>query len=269
VRQNLQFGLRRTDERQIGEAAVIDHLGLGPLLARHPIHLSGGERQRVAIGRALLAQPRLLLFDEPLAALDRQAAHQILPKLREMAQMYGVPMIYVAHDIVELERIADVLVLMNQTGTIAASGPLTAMLTDLTLPFAQARDAAVVLEMTAGAYDAAYGLTQCSTPQLTLTVPAPLGPAGTKIRLRIRASDVSLARVRPEASSILNILPARILEALPQAGPHISLVLGVGAGDMPVRLLCAITRRSWDALGLQQGETVFAQIKAVALAESR
>lgn len=267
VRENLRFGLKRAAGRRIGEDSVIECLGLEALLARYPAHLSGGERQRVAIGRALLAQPRLMLMDEPLAALDREAAHEILPKLRDIAAMFAVPVIYVAHDMAELERIADRLILMRRDGRIAATGALTEMLTDLSLPFARARDAAVVLELTVGAYDEAYGLTVCSSPQLSLTIPARLGAPGTDLRLRIRASDVSLVKARPEGSSILNILAARILEADAPAGPHINLVLGVG--EAPVRLLCAITRKSWDALGLRPGDAVFAQIKAVALAESR
>jgi molybdate transport system ATP-binding protein len=269
VRQNLHFGLKRASERRIGEAEVIGILGLEPFLARNPASLSGGERQRVAIGRALLAQPRLMLLDEPLAALDRDAAHQILPKLREISQIFAVPVIHVAHDMAELERIADALVLMRQDGRVAASGPLAAMLTDLSLPFARQRDAAVVLVLTAGDYDESYGLTTCASAQFSLTVPARLGPKGSEIRLRICASDVSLACERPLGSSILNILPARILEAETNAGPHINLVLGLGEDETPTRLLCAITRKSWDGLGLRLGANVFAQIKAVALAESR
>ena len=267
VRQNLHFGRRRAGERRIGEDEVIDILGLEPFLHRYPVHLSGGESQRVAIGRALLAQPRLLLLDEPLAALDRAAAHQILPQLREISQIFALPVIHVAHDLAELERIADRLVLMRADGRIAATGPLAAMLTDLSLPFARQGDAAVVLDLTVGAYDEAYGLTSCAVAEFSLLVPARLGPQGSAIRLRIRASDVSLARTRPEDSSILNILPASILEAAAGDGPHINLVLGLG--EPPVRLLCAITRKSWDALELQVGAPVFAQIKAVALAESR
>jgi molybdate transport system ATP-binding protein len=264
VRQNLRFGLKRAADRGIGEADVIECLGLEPLLERYPVKLSGGECQRVAIGRALLAQPRLMLMDEPLAALDRAAAHQILPKLREISAAFSVPIIHVAHDMAELERIADFLVLMHQ-GQITAAGPLAALLTDLTLPIALRQEAAVVLDFWSGTYDAAYGLTECISPALNLTIPGQLGPPGTHVRLRIPASDVSLVKTRPLDSSILNILPARILEVEASAGPHISLVLGIGGA----RLLCAITRKSWDVLGLRPGDTVFAQVKAVALAEQR
>jgi molybdate transport system ATP-binding protein len=269
VRQNLEFGLRRAGERRIREAEVIEILGLARLLARYPATLSGGERQRVAIGRALLAQPRLMLMDEPLAALDREAADQILPRLRDIAAMFAVPLVHVTHDIAEMERIADRLVLMRYDGTVAATGELGAMLTDLSLPFARQRDAAVVLALTAGEYDEAYGLTVCRAPQLALTIPALLGSPGSEVRLRIKASDVSLIKTWPLGSSILNVLPARILEADAAAGPHINLVLGIGEGAAPVRLLCAITRKSWDTLALRPGDAVFAQIKAVALAESR
>jgi len=264
VRENLRFGLRRVGNARITEDSVIDFLGLEALLARAPATLSGGERQRVAIGRALLAQPRLMLMDEPLAALDRDSAHQILPKLRELSARFGVPMVYVSHHMPEIERLADHLLLMKE-GHVIAAGPLPALITDLSLPFATQQDAAVVLELEAGIYDEAYDLTSCTAAGLTLTVPGRLGPAGSTIRLRIRASDVSVAKDRPTASSILNTLAARILAVETGSGPHVSLVLGGG----PVRLLSSITRKSWDTLGLRVGDEVFAQIKAMALAESR
>ena len=264
VRENLRFGLRRVGNVRITEDSVIDFLGLEPLLARAPATLSGGERQRAAIGRALLAQPRLMLMDEPLAALDRDSAHQILPKLRELSARFGVPMVYVSHHMPEIERLADHLLLMKE-GHVIAAGPLPALITDLSLPFATQQDAAVVLELEAGIYDEAYDLTSCTAAGLTLTVPGRLGPAGSTIRLRIRASDVSVAKDRPTASSILNTLAARILAVETGSGPHVSLVLGGG----PVRLLSIITRKSWDTLGLRVGDEVFAQIKAMALAESR
>ena len=264
VRENLRFGLRRVGNVRITEDSVVDFLGLEPLLARAPATLSSGERQRAAIGRALLAQPRLMLMDEPLAALDRDSAHQILPKLRELSARFGVPMVYVSHHMPEIERLADHLLLMKE-GHVIAAGPLPALITDLSLPFATQQDAAVVLELEAGIYDEAYDLTSCTAAGLTLTVPGRLGPAGSTIRLRIRASDVSVAKDRPTASSILNTLAARILAVETGSGPHVSLVLGGG----PVRLLSSITRKSWDTLGLRVGDEVFAQIKAMALAESR
>jgi molybdate transport system ATP-binding protein len=264
VRENLRFGLKRARGGRISEAEIVAHLGLEGLLGRYPVSLSGGERQRVAIGRALLAQPELLLLDEPLAALDRGAAHEILPRLRELAGRFAVPVLYVTHDIAELERIADRLVLMRQ-GRMDAAGRLTEMLTDFALPFARQRDAAMVLELVAGDYDEAYGLTACAGQGLSLIIAGRVGAPGAALRLRIRASDVSLARTRPEGSSILNILPARVLELEAGEGAYVNLVLAAGQA----RLLCAVTRKSWDVLGLAPGDEVYAQIKAVALAESR
>ncbi|WP_255643064.1 molybdenum ABC transporter ATP-binding protein [Acidocella sp. KAb 2-4] len=263
VRENLRFGLRRAKGApRITDAAVIDALGLEPLLARAPAGLSGGERQRVAIGRALLAQPRLLLLDEPLAALDREAAQQILPRLREVSRLFAVPAVYVSHDLAEIEQIADYLLLMRPGGRIAARGELGALLTDPALPFAARRDAAMVLELRAQAYDEIYDLTTCAGAGVALTVPGWHGPAGAAVRLRVRASDVSIAKTEPWDSSILNALPARILSAETAAGPHVNLVLAVGQ----TRLLSSITRKSFDSLGLAVGGMVYAQVKAMALA---
>jgi molybdate transport system ATP-binding protein len=260
VRENLRFGQRRAGGGRIAEADVVDFLGLAPLLARAPAALSGGERQRVALGRALLAQPRLLLMDEPLSALDRDSANEILPRLREVSARFGVPALYVSHQLDEIERIAQHLLLM-QGGRIAAAGPLADMLTSLALPLAARAGAATVLDLSVTAYDEAYGLTLCGAPPLCLTVPGHLGEPGARVRLRVLASDVSLARA-PAESSILNILPARILDVQTLDGPHMLLVLGVGEA----RLLARITRKSWDGLGLAPGQEVFAQVKGVALA---
>ncbi|NNM57811.1 molybdenum ABC transporter ATP-binding protein [Acidocella sp.] len=260
VRDNLRFGLRRAGGGRIAEADVVEFLGLAPLLGRYPAALSGGERQRVAIGRTLLAQPRLLLMDEPLAALDRESAEQILPRLREVSARFGVPVLYVSHQMDEIERIAQHLLLMR-AGRVMAAGALTDLLTDLSLPFAARDGAATVLELTVSAYDETYGLTLAGAPPLCLTVPGWLGAVGAVIRLRVRASDVSLLR-RPASSSVLNLLPTRILAADIQTGPHVLVVLGVGEA----RLLARITRKSWDQMGLALGQEIFAQVKAEALA---
>jgi len=260
VRENLRFGLKRAGERRIAEADVVDFLGLAPLLARYPAALSGGERQRVAIGRALLAQPRLLLMDEPLSALDRDSADEILPRLRGLSARFGVPALYVSHQMDEIERIAQHLLLMR-AGRIVAAGKLVDLLTDFALPFAARDGAATVLDLRVGGYDESYGLTLCGAPPLSLIVPGRLGHVGEQIRLRVRASDVSLVRA-PTPSSILNLLPARILAADIQPGPHVLVALEVGEA----RLLARITRKSWDHLGLAPGQEVFAQVKAEALA---
>lgn len=261
VHKNLRFGLRRAGPPRIAEDEVIEFLNLLPLLSRMPAVLSGGERQRVAIGRALLAQPRLLLLDEPFAALDRASAHKILPRLREMSSRFSVPMLHVSHDIAELERIADHLLLMRD-GRIAAAGPLPAMLTDFSLPFAAQPEAATVLDLTITDFDEAYLLTSCQGAGIAFTVPGRLGPAGAGVRLRIRASDVGIVKERPPASSVLNTLEARILAAAAGEGANMSIMLAVGE----TRLLSSITRKSWDVLRLSPGDMVHVQIKAMALA---
>lgn len=264
VRRNLQFGQRRAGAGEIREEDVVDFLALAPLLGRFPAALSGGERQRVAIGRALLTQPRLLLLDEPLAALDRDSAEAILPSLRDIAQRFAVPALFVSHQMEEVERVATHLLYMR-AGRIEAAGPLGALLTDLAYPFARQLGAATVLELPVHGYDSTYDLTTCGTPPLALTVPGMPGPLGARVRLRILASDVSILR-QPVASSILNVLPARILAAEMTDGPHTVVALGVGDGTAETRLLARITRKSWEQLGLAPGQEVFAQVKATALA---
>ncbi|MGE4483137.1 molybdenum ABC transporter ATP-binding protein [Acidocella sp.] len=260
VKDNLLFGQRRARAGRIMETDVTGFLGLETLLARSPVALSGGERQRVAIGRALLTQPRLLLMDEPLAALDRESADEILPCLHGISENFGVPVVYVSHHMPEIERIAGHLLVMSG-GRVAANGALAEILTDLSLPFAARTGAATVLDLTVGSYDEVYGLTLCGTSPLQLVVPGCLGPAGTPVRLRVRADDVSVT-THPGSSSILNSLPARILEVTALEGPHVVLALEVGG----TRLLARITRKSWEGLGLAEGKDVFVQIKAEALA---
>ena len=266
VRRNLLFGARGpapAGSRPLGFEAVIDLLGLAPLLDRGPAHLSGGERQRVAIGRALLSRPRLLLMDEPLSALDRPTRDEILPFLERLHATLDLPVIYVSHDMAEVERLADTLVAMRN-GRVEVVGPLQALQSDPALPFALTRDAAVTIEATVERYDATYGLATFTEGGARLLVPCgPVAP-GQRRRLRIAAGDVSLARVAPEASTILNVLPVTIVSATP-AGDHALLVVLDALPDGP-RLLARVTRLSWDRLQLSVGETVQAQVKSIALA---
>jgi len=214
VTGNLRYGQRRGKGGGVAFDEVVDLLGLAHLVDRAPSRLSGGERQRVAIGRALLSQPRLLLMDEPLSALDRVSKDEILPYLERLHDALSIPMIYVSHDIAEVERLADHLVLMRD-GRVAASGPLSTLLADPALPFAAGRDAAVVLDAAVAAWDAAYGLTRLTVAGAEILVPGAAGALGTRRRLRIAAGDVSLCRVAPQRTSILNVLPARVLALLP------------------------------------------------------
>jgi molybdate transport system ATP-binding protein len=266
VRRNLVYGARQAPgSAGIGFAEVTDLLGLAALLDRAPRNLSGGERQRVAIGRALLSQPRLLLMDEPLAALDRLAKDEILPFLERLHDRLSLPVIYVSHDMTELERLADHLVLMD-AGRVLATGPLSELQSNPQLPLAAARDAAVSLDTTVEGYDPGYGLATFRIEAARFVVPTDPLQIGERRRLRIAASDVSLAREQPLDSTILNILPVHILSATRLNDQEILTVLSAKADGGGPRLLARVTRRSWDRLGLAEGANVFAQIKGVALA---
>ncbi len=269
VRRNLLYGAPRgkpiSGSDVVAFDEVLELLGLESLLDRSPRNLSGGERQRVAVGRALLSQPKLLLMDEPLAALDRLTKDEILPFLERLHEKLSFPVIYVSHDMTELERLADHLVLM-QAGGVVAVGPLNVVQSDPSLPLAASRHAAVSFDARAEAYDTAYGILTLRIEGGRLLVPAAPVPAGERRRLRIAASDVSLAREPPKASSILNVLPTRILSKTPIGGNEIIVLLTLTADGSGARLLARITRRSWEQLGLADGMSVFAQVKGVSLA---
>lgn len=267
VTGNLRYGLRRIvpAARRIVFDDVVGLLGLARLLDRPPSGLSGGERQRVAIGRALLSQPRLLLMDEPLSALDRFSKDDILPYLEALHASLDLPVLYVSHDLAEVERLADTLVLMER-GRVRAVGPLPALLADPALPLFRLPDAASVLEGVVIADDLTYGLSTLRVAGGVLFVPGRAGGAGSRRRLRVAASDVSLWRgVAPGGSSILNVLPARISarEDLDRASVTVFLALGADGAGAP--LVARITRKSWDELGFWPGDRVHAMIKSVAL----
>ena len=264
VKANLLFGAPKPSPAPIGFDEVVDLVGITPLIDRATKHLSGGERQRVAIGRALLSQPRLLLMDEPLAALDRATKNEILPFLERLHEALSLPMIYISHDMAEIERFADHLVMMDK-GVVKAAGPLRVLQSDPALPLAAGREAAVSLDGIASGYDGRYGLLVLCVKGGRLLVPAPPIAPGTRLRLRIAASDVSIALKPPHDSSILNILPARIVSQSPLGSGEVTLVLALGGDDRAEHVLARITRRSWDALGLAEGLDVFAQIKGVSL----
>jgi molybdate transport system ATP-binding protein len=270
VRGNLLYGVRGKAPAPgpgvIGFEEVVRLLGLPHLLERAPQHLSGGERQRVAMGRALLSQPRLLLMDEPLSALDRATRNEILPFLERLHETLAIPVLYVTHDIAEVERLADHVVLM-EAGRVIAAGPLAQIQSDMALPLARSREAAVTLEARVTGFDAAYGLATLVVDGATFFAPARGGMAdGGALRLRIGAGDVSIATQEPRATSILNVVKARILSARDIDGCERILVLGLGTGSEGAQLLARVTRRSWDGLGLAEGQSVFAQVKGVALA---
>jgi molybdate transport system ATP-binding protein len=272
VRRNLLFGAPRHDSRGAKGGIVFDEvvelLGITRLLDRSPRNLSGGERQRVAIGRALLSQPKLLLMDEPLSALDRATKNEILPFLERLRDHLNLPVVYITHDIAEVERLADQMVLMDK-GRVIGAGPLEELQSDPSLPLAAARDAAVSFEGIVQASDEAYGLVTLKVRGGVLTAPAPPGPVGERRRIRVIASDVSLTREAPGPSSILNVLPARIVSMKPLDTNEVVVVVALGSDGTGARLLSRMMRKSWGELRLAEGMNVYAQVKAVALAPGR
>lgn len=263
VRRNLEFGLQRVDaaSRRVSWEHVMELLGIGHLLGRMPAHLSGGERQRVGIARALLTSPRLLLMDEPLAALDLKRKGEILPYLERLHDELDIPVLYVSHAPDEVARLADHLVLLDQ-GRVVAQGPLQQTLARLDLPTAFGENAGVVIEARVADHDQAYHLTRLAFPGGSVLVARRPETVGQRLRFRVHARDVSLALSRCEDTSITNVIAATVCE-LAAADTPAHVLVRLEADGTP--LLARITRRSSDHLGLAPGLRLWAQIKAVAL----
>jgi len=264
VRANLEYGLKRTPqaERQVPLEQVVEWLGLSRLIDRgDPAKLSGGERQRIAIGRALLTSPRILLMDEPLSALDTSSKQEILPYLERLHRELDIPVFYVSHAMDEVARLADHLVLLEK-GRVIASGALHETLARLDLPTAHFDDAGAVIEAAVAQQDETYHLTRVDFAGGHLWVGKVNQPFGTAVRARVLARDVSIATQAPQGSSINNILNARIEEIRDEGPDKVIVRLKVGDAQM---LLSRITRRSRDQLGLAVGTYVCAQVKSIAL----
>lgn len=262
VETNLRYGARRAPRDATGPGfdEVADLLGIAPLLARRPRALSGGERQRVALGRALLSRPRMLLMDEPLAALDGPRKAEILPFLERLRDRAGLPILYVTHALDEVDRLADTLVLID-AGRVQAAGPLEALAARTDLPaLTGRRDAGSVLACVVAAHDGERGLTALDFPGGRLLVPLRPEPAGRRLRLRLRARDVALAIEAPRGISTHNVLPCTV-SAIAAAGPHeVFVVVRVGATAMMAR----VTRDSVSRLGLEPGAAAYALVKSTA-----
>jgi molybdate transport system ATP-binding protein len=262
VEQNLAFGLTRVapKQRRIALEQVVELLGINHLLARSPNTLSGGERQRVAIARALATSPRLLLLDEPLAALDAQRKAEILPYLEKLHSELDIPVLYVSHALDEVARLADQLVLLD-AGRVSAVGPTRELMTRLDLPLAHGDGAAALIHATISGHEADYHLTLADFPGGRLRVAQQVHAIGQSLRLRVLARDVSLTLAPQVGTSILNILPARVM-ALSDDSPG-QVMVALDAGGTP--LLARITKKSVDALALHPGSAVYAQVKGVAI----
>ena len=263
VRQNLLFGrwfARASTAGRLDD--VIDLLGVSALLDRRPGRLSGGEKQRVAIGRALLAGPRLLLMDEPLASLDARRKDEILPYIERLRDHGNVPIVYVSHAVAEVTRLANTIVLISD-GRVRASGPLPEVMGRAELyPMAGRFEAGAVLSARVAAHDPGWGLTELSGAFGRLVVPRLDTAIGTALRVRIRARDVILAAAPPDRISALNVLTGHVEALVPIEEAALEVQLRLGKDE---RLLARITRRSGAALGLSPGREIFAVIKTVAI----
>ena len=261
VRGNLRYASRRAAVTPVlGFDAVVEMLGLDPLLERAPAALSGGERQRVAVGRALLSQPRLLLMDEPLSALDQGAREEIISYFEVLHRELSIPMLYVSHDLAEVARLADHLVVISG-GTRLADGPVGEILERLDLhPTAERFEAGVVLDARVVAHDPRYHLSRLRHHRQVITVPLVEAAVGEAVRLRIRARDVALATRRPRAISIRNVLPGHVAELHGQPGTaYAEALVDIGGG----RLRARITREAAADLRLRAGTRVYALVKSI------
>jgi len=262
VARNLTYGQwagKRGKGRDFDE--IVTLLGLADMLPRRPETLSGGERQRVAIGRALLSAPHILLMDEPLASLDGARKAEILPYLERLRTEAGVPILYVSHAMDEIARFADDLVVVSG-GSVLAYGPIADVLGRIDLGPATGRhEAGSILEGIVRERDQMFDLTGIQVERQKLYVPGLEAPLGAPVRLRVRARDVSIALERPEAISIQNIVETEVVAIGTSQGPYVELVLALGAQSLRAR----ITTKSLASLNIKSGMTVLALIKAVAI----
>jgi molybdate transport system ATP-binding protein len=263
VRQNLLYGswFRGRSFRLGSIDQIVELLGIGELLGRRPASLSGGEKQRVAIGRAILSDPAMLLMDEPLASLDEARKGEILPYLERLRDGLDLPILYVSHSIPEVIRLATTMIVLSD-GKVVASGPVEDVMGQPGLfPAVGRYEGGSVLDARLVAQDATFGLTELETAGGLLRVPHLDNPVGSHLRLLIRARDVMIATERPRHISALNILSGRIAALQDDGRPIGEVTIAVGESTIQAR----ITRRSMEQLGLDIGREVFAIVKTVAI----
>jgi len=262
VAQNLSFGLDRVPraQRRVALDQTVALLGIGHLMQRQPATLSGGERQRVAIARALSTSPRILLLDEPLAALDAARKAEVLPYLEKLHSELELPVLYVSHALDEVARLADDLVLL-EAGRVTARGPVNELLTRLDLPVAHGDAAAAVLTVKVLSHDPEDHLTRTGFDGGTLIVPQQSATIGETLRIRVQARDVSLTLQKQSGTSILNILDVTVTAVSADSPGQMMVSLDMAGHP----LLARVTARSARALGLAPGLALYAQIKGVAI----
>jgi molybdate transport system ATP-binding protein len=261
VRRNLGYGrwFARRSNSGVDFNRIVDLLGVGALLDRAPANLSGGEKQRIAIGRALLSNPRLLLMDEPMAALDEERKAEILPYLERLRDEADIPIIYVSHSVAEVARLATKVIIL-ENGRVSASGDAATILSQPSSTISR-REAGAVIDGIVERTDAGHQITVIRSGIAEIRVPQLNAAIGKPVRLQISARDVMLATSRPEGLSALNILPATIIEIGEPAQGMVDIRLDCGG----VTIVSRITVLSRDVLGLQTGKIVHAIIKSVAL----
>lgn len=264
VRQNLGYGAWFAPKSATREdmGRIVEMLAIGDLLDRRPGALSGGEKQRVAIGRALLSAPELVLADEPLAALDEERKAEILPYFERLRDEISVPILYVSHSASEVARLATTVVAL-EAGRVVAQGTAAEVLGDPAVLPVGAREAGAVLTAHVKTHHL-DGLTELEAGGIALFLPTVHAAPGSRLRIRIAAHDVMLSRERPAGLSALNILPGTVHSVRPGDGPGALVALDTPAG----RVLARITRRSAQTLELASGVSAHAIVKTVSVAAS-
>jgi molybdate transport system ATP-binding protein len=266
VRQNLLFGrwFVPNAERTIAFEPVVETLNIGALLARKPARLSGGERQRVALGRALLASPRILLMDEPLASLDQERKLEILPLIERLRDEFRIPIVYVSHSVEEVGRLASRVVVLDAGRVVAVGGVEEVLGAGLSAAGISrfARSSVIAGKLTG--IDEVYGLTEIAHPAGTIWLVGRAGPIGGEARVVVKSTDITLAKMRAEGMSVRTTLSGTVAGIDSDDGP----IAGVSiALDGQGRLYALATRKAIDELGLALGDRVFALVKTVALDE--
>ncbi len=265
VRQNLTYGMKRNKPPRwpMTFEHVSELLELAPLFSRRVSHLSGGEQQRVAIGRAVLTSPQLLLMDEPLASLDRQRKKEIVPFIQKLNQELNVPILYVSHDLNEVVQLATHMVLLKE-GRVVATGPIQEVFARLDLPnLVESNVVGAILDTRIAEHEPQFGLTRVECFGRSLFLPHQALPLGAPLRVQIPSRDVSLVVGGPPArSSVLNVLEATVLEISESPSDQYAVEVKL---DVGCPLLAMITRKSLHRLRLRPGQKVHAHFKAVAL----
>ena len=262
VRNNLIYGTPKTRDvaNSLNLTDITGLLELAPLLERRPRTLSGGEKQRVAIGRALLSNPKLLLMDEPLASIDVQHRFEILPFIQRVREKTGITIIYVTHALEEVIFIADQIILLSE-GQVTAQGTVEEIMGRLDLhPMTSRFDAGAVISATYSGYDREFDLGELSFDGGTLRIAGLNAEIGIHLRAHIRARDVSLMLDKPKDTSVLNVFKGELIEIRHEDGPQLDLLINIGT-----HLIARITRKSLNDLNLDIGSKVYAMIKAVAI----